>query len=1020
MKLKLLSVILGIFIIAFAAKAATIDVNVLQPNGGEFISQANGSYAIQYSFSDSNSELDYNASLYYAYNPGSGYVWVEIAKDIDIRAAGNCSGNDFINPQTCHYDWNTAGINGRYLIYIPVKDSEGSFAYDYSDGYFTVDNTPPSGLSIIINNGASLTNSTEASLRLSASGDTNKMQFSCDNSSFGEWQNYSPNSAFNMNSGAGCYSGDGLKTVYFRAKDRAGNVSNSVSDSITLDSTPPSIQAIEPNAYSNNKRQPVKALISDSLSGINSPSIKFYLNGTAYNIGDFPTHTLSFSTDTNILTFTPKFDYAQLVAQNVSIDANDNAKNKATEQFSFKIDSNAMLQITSLGAEVSGSGIYLEWQKPGFEGADLDFYKVYRATTSIPSEAAKAAFYYASTTSTYFTDSNVLKERTYHYYVTSVDLAGNESILSNEEIVDFQGLVKLSADKNSIAMEEGTSYGIEFTILNDTSEAQDISLSAVTDDADLDAELLTTRLSLNKNESTEFTLSIIAQDGVDSGSHEIAVRAYYDGITVEYLVNVLVGDADLVSFGTASGFVCNDSYTVRLPVNITNLTGSSKDISLTAFNNTFLPRWENSTIHINAGETETLDILLNNTPSNELTGEYTIQVTGKSGSRTAVAELSFTMEDCKNNGIMNFTLEVDSSIFSISKGTAKRVGYSIRNNSDNEGYINVSIETDLSTDYNSLVYLNDNSTYYDYAVVRAGMFDEPKKYDFKIRAYNEDFERTRTISINVLKTHYFEFSSAETDMTIMQGQSKSIGLEFRNADYAESFTLRHDSNDSKVDVEFDEDSFSMDPRTLKESSFSISAAEDARPGLKTVKIKAKTGSVSEKTIELKVRVIGAAPQPPTGQELVVESYPLEVSIRQGQSRELAFTLYNASSESVAFASVSIEGLPEGVSAERASEVISPGQRALVKIKLKASDSAETGDFDALALIDAFGSEQSKEFSLKVSGKEQGFLEGIWTGFLSLGESVFLGVIALLVIIVLLVLLGRAAGPEKPKEAWMQK
>jgi len=786
------------------------------------------------------------------------------------------------------------------------------------------------------------------------------------------------------------------------------------------DTTPPSISITQPaGPYSNSPRAQIKATISDSDSGINASSIRFSLNGTGYSLGNFSTHTLSFAGDTGILTFTPKFDYAALVSQTASIEANDNAGNMANASATFTTDSSSMLQISTLGAEVSGNGIFLAWDKPGFTGADLNFYKIYRATAQIPSEAAKYAFYYASTAGTSFTDLNVLKSRTYYYYATSVDLAGNESVLSNERSIAFDGLVRLSADKNSISMQEGTSYGIEFTILNDTTRTRHIILSADSDDSDLHAELLATEMTLNRNETSDFTLSIIADQGVNSGSHTITVTAFYDGIETSYDIAVTVGTGDFVEFNALNQTVCNEDYTVRLPVDITNLTGSSKTITLTADNSTFLPRWEDSTITLSANETETVDLLLNNSPSSENTGDYTVQVTAKSGSKTSVAELSFTMEDCENSGIMDFTLEIDSSSFSMSKGTVKRVGYRIRNNSDNEGYVNVSIETELDTDYNSVIFVRDNTTYYDYAVVKPGIFDEPKRYDFKIRAYNENFTRERTISINLLRTHYFEFSSAENEITLRKGQSRKIGLEFKNADFAESFTLRSDSNYSKLGIDFDEDSFSMNERTSKESFFTISADSDASTGIKSVRLKARTGSIAEKTIELKVRIVEGTPEPPSAQEIIVESYPLKTMILPGESKTISFTLYNSSESSVAFASIHVEGLPAGVSAESASESIGPLQRKTINVTLKAAKNAELGDFEVQAIIGAFGDEQEKDFPLRVGGEQQGFFSGLFTGFLSIGESVWLGVIALIVIIVLLVLLGKAAGPDKPKEDWQK-
>ncbi|MBI5697960.1 MAG: hypothetical protein HZC29_05665, partial [Thaumarchaeota archaeon] len=103
-----------------------------------------------------------------------------------------------------------------------------------------LDTTPPTG-SVSINSGATYTTSTSVTLTLSCT-DTNgcsQMKFSNDDSTWSTPENYAASKTWTLTSG------DGTKTVYVRFKDSAGNwMTTSASDSIILDTTPPTASSL--------------------------------------------------------------------------------------------------------------------------------------------------------------------------------------------------------------------------------------------------------------------------------------------------------------------------------------------------------------------------------------------------------------------------------------------------------------------------------------------------------------------------------------------------------------------------------------------------------------------------------------------------------------------------------------------------------------------------------------------------------------------------------------------------------
>jgi len=99
---------------------------------------------------------------------------------------------------------------------------------------YTIDTTAPTG-TITIDSEAAITTSTAVTLTLSCS-DTNgcsQMQFSNDNVTYSTPETYTTTKAWTLTSG------DGTKTVCAKFKDTADNWSTAYSDTIVLDTTPP-------------------------------------------------------------------------------------------------------------------------------------------------------------------------------------------------------------------------------------------------------------------------------------------------------------------------------------------------------------------------------------------------------------------------------------------------------------------------------------------------------------------------------------------------------------------------------------------------------------------------------------------------------------------------------------------------------------------------------------------------------------------------------------------------------------
>ncbi|MEM2481278.1 MAG: hypothetical protein QXG14_04550, partial [Candidatus Hadarchaeales archaeon] len=151
--------------------------------------------------------------------------------------------------------------------YYQIKDAAGNLSSTYSDSII-LDTTPPTG-SIVINNNDTYTTSTSVTLTLTYSDATSgvsQVRYSNDGVWDTEpWESPAATKSWTL------LSGDGTKTVYYQIKDAAGNLSSTYSDSIILDTTPPtgSIVINDDNMYTNSTSVVLTLTYSDATSGVN-------------------------------------------------------------------------------------------------------------------------------------------------------------------------------------------------------------------------------------------------------------------------------------------------------------------------------------------------------------------------------------------------------------------------------------------------------------------------------------------------------------------------------------------------------------------------------------------------------------------------------------------------------------------------------------------------------------------------------------------------------------------------------
>ncbi len=194
-----------------------------------------------------------------------------------------------------------------------------------------LDTTPPTG-SISINNDATYTNLDSVTLTLSASDNLSGVsQMMITNSSSFEgasWENYATEKSWTLTSG------DGKKKVYVKFKNGAGNVSETYSDHIILDRTPPTIAITSPSADTSVKGSvAIKGTASDE---------NFLEYKVEYGQGTEPSSWTEITSSTSQVTDDALATWDTTVLNDGSytlrLTAEDLAGNSAQTQVSLRVD----------------------------------------------------------------------------------------------------------------------------------------------------------------------------------------------------------------------------------------------------------------------------------------------------------------------------------------------------------------------------------------------------------------------------------------------------------------------------------------------------------------------------------------------------------------------------------------------------------------------------------------------------------------------------------------------------------
>jgi hypothetical protein len=172
---------------------------------------------------------------------GSGVAIVEISiqcieNDNSRNVNDFWAGDKWKSPEawllvngTEQWSYNSSAVKwssgNQYLIRTRATDNAENLEHPGTGILFNYDDSPPEQLTIQINNGEEFTQKTDINLSLHAvdfGSGCAQMSFSIDDFGWSDWEPFTSTWSFSLPSN------DGVKNVYFKVIDHAGNIAESV------------------------------------------------------------------------------------------------------------------------------------------------------------------------------------------------------------------------------------------------------------------------------------------------------------------------------------------------------------------------------------------------------------------------------------------------------------------------------------------------------------------------------------------------------------------------------------------------------------------------------------------------------------------------------------------------------------------------------------------------------------------------------------------------------------------------
>ncbi len=586
--------------------------------------------------------------------------------------------------------------------------------------------------------------------------------------------------------------------------------------------------------------------------------------------------------------------------------------------------------------------------------------------------------------------------------------------------------VTVYSDAESVFIGRNDSIAAIFTIENTSDEEQCLDLSGDTDSYYIEIEPGITEVCLPKNSQTKVTASVKSIDA-PAANFEAKLIAENANYTESDFVEVKILSEPEIELVEYEADICRaeDDY---FSVLVKNNSNELKEIRLWADNEMLLPYFEPSKLTLDAFEDKYVKVYVH-TGRNSLLGDYRVSLFAEDGSIVSKKVAFIPVKDCENEE-PEFSISLSTGCTYVDREDEERISFSIRNLEDEELELRVAIESDLPVDYDSRVTLEENERRTFNAYINARESDYFGRHDFDLTVWDPEtgksIERTKCIYVRKSKASTVELLN--NDIEISQCLSEVFTLLAKNTgDYELNYeiTINEDFNTGYINVSVSEDEFELGEDEQKEIYIYVTTQKGTPLGNYEFDIIVRhNGKRMEKTARFSVT------EKIESGELEVVSYPIQVTVPDGNELAIVVSLRNGTEEDVTVESVSLLGLPAEFTVNTAHTIlIKAGKTRTVELALvsgaepgtyNATLEVKTSEFAIVENIEILVPETEEEIDVPAEEEEDDTDEQFLAGLYTAGGNVLYG-IGTLAIALLIILLAtkvvRSVGKNE-KEVWM--
>lgn len=638
---------------------------------------------------------------------------------------------------------------------------------------------------------------------------------------------------------------------------------------------------------------------------------------------------------------------------------------------------------------------------------------------------------YSASDGTYFLDVKI-QDHSGNYWKDSSD---NSFVIDNMPPAEpswagFEDLIEIIAETDNVYMANNDTIGVIFDIENISKNTQCMNIDAKDFSPYINAYIVgNDDFCLNAGEKTKKTMSITTNYAQNTTyDTEFIVTLDKSNLVGKEFVKVHVGEpAEIEIFPSANiGTVCKGKND-NIFFHVKNNSYEMKEVTLSVAGTNFTPKLKETKITIDP-KTDYYPMEINLfAPSGTKTATYSVTVTATTKGEIVQGIIPFEVITCQEEQTTNlFKLEVASGCTNIKKDEEKTVGFTVKNLTKGVLKVNLTSISPFWSDVPDSVELEAGDAQDLLVTLKPVLTDAKGQKIVKITAWSGAQITTKEFCVNVEGKPHTNIKLEENNLEAEQGEQIVFMLTISNdGDTNQNFGITEGTG--YYDVTISDGNFMLKPNKQKEVFVSVMVDQNETIGKHTVKLLVTEEKVKIHDVNLNFNVIEK-----TVKNLKIDSLPAKVTMKQGESQVINFSVTNLSNIDLEKVTVSIKGLPKGVTTAVQEFSLEKGATKQLTQQISVAKTTEPELYKLEVKATAEGFVESQKMWLYIPEKSEtaeakgttGPAQGDFVaGLAALGGSIGVGLMLLIVIAILLIALvfyGKKSSNSSEKPEWIRK